>query len=36
MPNELGVGRRQWSDFVTSVDEVENEAGYDFLARVQG
>src|SRR5206468_4890054 len=32
MPNERGVGRRQWTDFVVSVDEVESETQYDFLS----
>ena len=34
MPNEAGVGRRRWREFVTSVDEIEKQTGYDFLARV--
>lgn len=34
MPNERGVGRRQWTDFVMSVDEVESETQYDFLSAV--
>jgi endonuclease G len=34
MPNEPGVGRHQWSDYRTSVDEVEKETGYDLLAKV--
>jgi endonuclease G len=34
MPNEPGVGQRVWTDFVTSVDEIERETGYDFLPDV--
>ena len=34
MPNEPGVGQHPWTDYVTSVDEVEKKTGYDFLARV--
>jgi endonuclease G len=34
MPNEPGVGQHQWSDYLTSVDEVERETGYDFLEKV--
>ena len=34
MPNEPGVGQHQWVDYVTSVDEIEKQTGYDFLQRV--
>ncbi|HEX4334753.1 MAG TPA: DNA/RNA non-specific endonuclease [Polyangiaceae bacterium] len=34
MPNEEGVGRRRWQDFVTSIDRVEADTGYDFLNAV--
>jgi DNA/RNA endonuclease G (NUC1) len=34
MPNDPTAGRRAWTDFVTSVDEVETATGYDFLSRV--
>jgi endonuclease G len=34
MPNERGVGEHAWTDFVTSVDAVEQATGYDFLPAV--
>jgi endonuclease G len=34
MPNEPGVGPHAWTDYVTSVDRVEEETGYDFLSAV--
>ncbi len=34
MPNEAGVGQHPWTEFVTSVDEVEKETGYDVLAKI--
>ena len=34
MPNEAGVGRRPWQDFVTSIDHIEADTGYDFLTAV--
>jgi endonuclease G len=34
MPNEPGVAAHQWTDYLTSVDAIEREAGYDFLSRV--
>jgi endonuclease G len=34
MPNEHGVGGRDWTDFVTSIDRVEEDTGYDFLSDV--
>lgn len=34
MPNTRGVGRHAWTDYLTSVDEIEKETGYDFLDRV--
>jgi endonuclease G len=34
MPNERGVGGRGWTDFVTSIDRVEEDTGYDFLTEV--
>ncbi|HVW24376.1 MAG TPA: DNA/RNA non-specific endonuclease [Polyangiaceae bacterium] len=34
MPNEPGVGRRPWQDFVTSIDRIEADTGYDFLTAV--
>jgi endonuclease G len=34
MPNERGVGAHAWTDFATTVDEIEKQSGYDFLARV--
>jgi endonuclease G len=34
MPNESGVGPRPWQDFVTSIDRVEADTGYDFLTAV--
>ena len=34
MPNEPGVGRHPWQDFVTSIDRVEADTGYDFLTAV--
>lgn len=34
MPNELGVGRHSWEEFVTSVDAIERASGYDFLSAI--
>jgi endonuclease G len=34
MPNDLTAGGHAWTDFLTSVDEVEAATGYDFLSRV--
>ncbi|HMI82557.1 MAG TPA: DNA/RNA non-specific endonuclease [Polyangiaceae bacterium] len=34
MPNNLTAGGHAWTDFLTSVDEVETATGYDFLSRV--
>jgi endonuclease G len=34
MPNERGVAGRGWTDFVTSIDRVEEDTGYDFLTDV--
>jgi endonuclease G len=34
MPNERGVGEHPWTDFLTSVDAVEQATGYDFLDAV--
>lgn len=34
MPNEAGVGAHPWTDYVTSVDDIEEETGYDFLSAV--
>ncbi len=34
MPNEPGVGRHRWTDFVTSVDTIEGATGYDFLSAI--
>ena len=34
MPNERGVGEHAWTDFLTSVDAVEQATGYDFLDAV--
>jgi len=31
IPNDAAVGARPWTDFVTSVDDVERQSGYDFL-----
>lgn len=31
MPNERGVGEHLWTDFLTSVDALEQASGYDFL-----
>ncbi len=31
MPNERGVGEHVWTEFVTSVDALEQASGYDFL-----
>ena len=31
MPNERGVGEHAWTEFVTSVDALEQASGYDFL-----
>jgi endonuclease G len=34
MPNERDVLHRDWQDFVTSIDRVERDTGYDFLSAV--
>lgn len=34
IPNEPGVGAHAWSDFLVSVDEIEQRTGYDFLPRL--
>jgi endonuclease G len=34
MPNDRRAGGHVWTDFLTSVDEVEKRTGYDFLSRV--
>ena len=34
MPNEPGTGPRPWQDYVTSIDRVEADTGYDFLTAV--
>ncbi len=34
MPNDASVGGHVWSDYLTSVDEIEKATGYDFLSRV--
>jgi endonuclease G, mitochondrial len=31
MPNQHGVGDREWTEYLTSVDAVEQASGYDFL-----
>jgi endonuclease G len=34
MPNQPGTGPRPWQDYVTSIDRVEYDTGYDFLSAV--
>jgi endonuclease G len=34
MPNQHGVGRHDWAEYVTSVDAVEAASGYDFLRAI--
>jgi endonuclease G len=34
MPNDATAGAHAWTDFFTSVDEIESRTGYDFLSRV--
>ena len=34
MPNQKGVGEREWSAYLTSVDAIEAATGYDFLSAV--
>jgi endonuclease G len=34
MPNERAVAERNWTEFLTSVDEIERATGYDFLNAV--
>jgi endonuclease G, mitochondrial len=34
MPNEPGVGSHPWTDYLTSVDAIEQATGYDFLSNV--
>jgi endonuclease G len=31
MPNRRGVGDREWTEYLTSVDAIEQASGYDFL-----
>jgi len=34
IPNEAGVSGHPWTEFTTSVDEVEKQSGYDFLKAI--
>lgn len=34
MPNVQGIGREQWRQYQTTVDEIERQTGYDFLTAV--
>jgi endonuclease G len=34
MPNQHGVGEHEWTEYVTSVDAIEQASGYDFLNAV--
>jgi endonuclease G, mitochondrial len=34
MPNQKGVGEHEWTEFLTSVDAIEQATGYDFLNAV--
>jgi endonuclease G len=34
MPNQRGVGEHAWTEFLTSVDDIERATGYDFLNAV--
>lgn len=34
MPNQRGAGARAWTDYLTSVDEIERLSGYDVLSRL--
>ena len=34
MPNEAGVGSHLWTDYLASVDAIEQATGYDFLSNV--
>jgi len=34
MPNQAGVAQREWTEYLTSVDAVEQATGYDFLSAV--
>jgi len=34
MPNQRGVGEREWTQYLTSVDAIEQASGYDFLNAV--
>ena len=34
MPNEWEVETHPWTDYATSVDEIERQSGYDFLSKV--
>jgi endonuclease G len=34
IPNDTGVSGRSWTEFTTSVDEVERQSGYDFLKAI--
>jgi endonuclease G len=34
MPNRLGVGQHEWTDFLVSVDEIERKTGYEFLSKL--
>ena len=35
MPNEPAVKEKRWAEYLTTVDEIERESGYDFLTAVQ-
>lgn len=34
MPNQSGVGAHEWSEYVTTIDAIEQASGYDFLTAV--
>jgi len=34
MPNQRGVGEREWTEYSTSVDAIERASGYDFLSAI--
>jgi endonuclease G len=34
IPNEAGVAGHPWKEFRTTVDEIENQSGYDFLSAI--
>ena len=34
MPNEIGIQKKSYKDYLTTVDELEQLTGYDFLSEI--